>query len=257
MELKLNNNNLKTSENKIKNVIAVLSGKGGVGKTTIAVNVALAFAKLGFSVGILDIDIHGPNVPLLLGIKDAQLMMDENNLILPYEYKNEQDNITLRVISTDFLLKDKSNAVIWRGPLKHKLISEFLTKVKWGNLDYLIVDFPPGTGDETISFSQLINQYLKSKVSALIVSMPQKLSLADAEKTIDFCKKTNMEIIGILENMSGIFGQDTVKELAKKHNIKYLGSIKLSEKIIRENEESKIKAKEEFISIAREISNED
>ncbi|MDK2849957.1 MAG: ATP-binding protein involved in chromosome partitioning [Candidatus Woesearchaeota archaeon] len=240
--------------NKIKHILAVLSGKGGVGKTTIAVNLALALAKKGFSVGILDIDISGPNVPLLLGIKDAQLKVDEKDLIIPFEYKDENENIILKVISTDFLLQNKSNAVIWRGPLKHKLISDFINKVNWGSLDYLVVDFPPGTGDETISFSQLISQSIKTDVSAIIVSMPQKLSLADAEKAIDFCNKTNMRIAGIIENMSGIFGKGTVEELAKEYNIKFLGSIELNEEIIKENEESKIKVKPQFLEIAEKIN---
>ncbi len=252
MEIK-NNVHTKTNPNKIKQVLSVLSGKGGVGKTTIAVNLALALTKKGFSVGILDIDISGPNVPLLLGIKNAQLKMDEKDLIIPFAYENKTENLRLKVISTDFLLQDKSNAVIWRGPLKHKLISDFLNKVNWGELDYLVVDFPPGTGDETISFSQLITQNLNTKVSAIIVSMPQKLSIADAEKAIDFCNKTNMKIAGIIENMSGIFGKGSVEELAKKHDIKFLGSIELNEQIIKENEESKIKVKPQFLEIADKV----
>lgn len=207
---------------KIKNKLLVMSGKGGVGKTTIAVNLAYALSEKGFKVGLLDVDIHGPNVPKMLNIEDRELSANHDNKIEPIKLKNN-----LSVISMAFML-NISDAVIWRGPMKHNVIRQFLDDVSWGELDYLIIDFPPGTGDEAISVSQL----LKDITGSIIVSTPQKVALLDAVRAIDFSKKVNIPIIGLIENMSGdIFGKGGVEEIAKETNVKFLGRLELDAKI--------------------------
>ncbi|MFW6025178.1 MAG: Mrp/NBP35 family ATP-binding protein [Candidatus Woesearchaeota archaeon] len=248
METKLN-----VKKDNIKRVIPVLSGKGGVGKTIVAVNLALALSDLGNKVGLLDVDIHGPNVPLMLNIEENNLVQ-KNNKLIPIDYKTKDNKI--KIMSSWFLQENKNEAVIWRGPLKHKLIQEFFDKVKWDDLDYLIVDFPPGSGDESISFSQVIETKLDTEMKSVIVTQPQKLSLKDAEKSVDFCRKSNIEIAGIIENMSGIFGENNAKKLAEKYNLNYFGTIPMSEDYIKESENNKIEVKEEFIEIAKELDNQ-
>jgi len=206
---------------KIKNKILVLSGKGGVGKTTIAVNLALSLALSGKKTGILDADIHGPNVPKMLGLEDRKIQA-KGNLMLPIVHESK-----LKVISLGFMVDEKTS-VIWRGPLKHNLIKQFIENVDWGELDYLIVDFPPGTGDEQISTAQLINDIS----GAVIISTPQKVAILDSVRTIDFCRKMNIPIYGMIENMSGgVFGKDTINEIAKENNIPFLGCLELKEDI--------------------------
>ena len=180
--------------NKIKYKLIVLSGKGGVGKTTVAVNLAYALSKKGYKIGILDVDIHGPNVPKMIGLENKKLLTNDNK-IFPLKTKEG-----IKVISMDFLLK-KEDAVIWRGPLKHNLIKQFVEDVDWGKLDYLIIDFPPGTGDEGISISQLI----KEITGSIIISTPQEVSLLDVVKAIDFSKKVKVPIIGLIENVRRYF----------------------------------------------------
>ncbi len=194
-----------------------MGGKGGVGKTTIAVNLAYALSKKGFRVGLLDVDIHGPNVPKMLNLEDRELMSKENK-IMPVKFS---DNLS--VVSMAFLLK-RTDAVIWRGPMKHNVIKQFLEGVMWSNLDYLVIDFPPGTGDEAISVSQL----LKDITGSIIVASPQKVALLDTVKAIDFSKKVNIPIMGLIENMSGeIFGEGGVEDTAKETNIQFLGRLGL------------------------------
>jgi len=214
---------------KIKNKILVLSGKGGVGKTTIAVNLALSLALSGKKTGILDADIHGPNVPKMLALEEEKLQFS-GNFIIPVEHDSK-----LKVMSLGFMINQK-DSVIWRGPMKHNLIKQFIEDVDWGELDYLIIDFPPGTGDEQISTAQLIG-----KVSgSVIVSTPQKVAILDSVRTIDFCKKMNIPICGILENMSGgIFGKGTIKEIAQENNIPYLGSLVMEKEIAESGDSGK------------------
>ena len=201
-----------------------MSGKGGVGKTTVAVNLAYSLSKRGFSVGLLDVDIHGPNVPKMLNIENSKLASNGERLT-PIRY-----NDNLKVISLAFLL-GKSDAVIWRGPMKHNAINQFVNDVDWGGLDFLVIDFPPGTGDEAISVSQL----LKDITGSIIVSTPQQVSLIDVERSISFSKAVNIPVAGILENMSGdIFGKGTVKEFASSRGIDYLGGLEMS-KGVRES----------------------
>lgn len=170
---------------KIKNKFIVMSGKGGVGKSSVAANLAIALATCGYTVGLLDIDLHGPSIPKILGLK--------GELSLPLIYAN-----SLKVVSIESLLQDKDSAVIWRGPIKLQAIRSFLADIEWGELDYLIADSPPGTGDEPLTIAQTI-----SDAKAIIVTTPQEISLQDIRKSINFCRQVKMEVFGIIENMSG------------------------------------------------------
>jgi ATP-binding protein involved in chromosome partitioning len=205
----------------VKNKLLILSGKGGVGKTTVAVNLALSLALSGKKTGILDADIHGPNVPKMLALDNKIIIMDGNNMF-PIEHKSG-----LKVMSLAFMIHEK-DSVIWRGPMKHSIIKQFIDNVIWGDLDYLIIDFPPGSGDEQISASQLIGGIS----GAVIVSTPQKVSILDSVRTIDFCRKMKVPIIGMIENMSGgIFGKNTIEKVTSENNVDFLGSIEMDELI--------------------------
>jgi len=203
--------------------ILVMSGKGGVGKTTVAVNLAVRLADK-HRVGLLDIDLHGPNVPRMLSLEGEKLVQKEGKLV-PVKY-----NKNLEVVSIGFLLESRDKPVIWRGPLKHKLINQFLNDVKWGDNDFFVVDLPPGTGDEAISIAQLIPK----PVEAILVSTPQEVSLLDVRKAIEFSRELGLKIVGIIENMSGeIFGSGKVEELAKEKGVRFLGAIGLNKEISR------------------------
>jgi ATP-binding protein involved in chromosome partitioning len=208
--------------NNIKNTILILSGKGGVGKTTFAVNFATSLALSNNKTGLLDTDIHGPNVPKMLNLENNLIYSNENNILTPIKYLEN-----LKVMSIGFMV-EKNKSIIWRGPMKHNIIKQFIENVDFGFLDYLVIDFPPGTGDEQISCVQLI----KNITGAIIISTPQKVSILDSVRTIDFCKKMNVPIIGIIENMSGeLFGEGTIKKIATEHNISFLGTIKMNKEI--------------------------
>ena len=207
---------------KIKHRIAVFSGKGGVGKTTVSVNLAYGFHMKGFSTGILDADITGPNVPKMLGVDYNPLVMD--NQLLPFEKHG------VKMISMAGLLK-KGQPLIWRGPMRSKVINQFLADVMWEELDYLIADLPPGTGDEILS----IGQQMKPDY-AVIVTTPQQVSVIDAERAVNMAKQLKIPFIGVVENMSTLlcphcrkeirlFGKGGGQELAKEMNIQFLGSI--------------------------------
>jgi ATP-binding protein involved in chromosome partitioning len=177
---------------RIRHKLVVMSGKGGVGKSSVAVSLALALARRGKKVGLMDVDLHGPNVLRMLGLKEP-LDLSHGQFALPPDLF---DN--LRVISIEAIMRDRDMAVIWRGPLKHQLIRQFISEVQWGDLDYLVVDSPPGTGDEPMSVAQTI-----PNAQAVIVTTPQEISLADVRKSLNFCEKINMKVLGIVENMSG------------------------------------------------------
>ncbi len=207
----------------VKNVIAVGAGKGGVGKTTVAVNLALALARCGGRVGILDGDIYGPNVPLMLGLQQTQLVTDGKQ-ILPAEKHGVQ------VVSMGFLTQDDA-AVIWRGPMLHGAIQQFFRDVAWSNLDYLIVDMPPGTGDVALSLSQTV-----PVAGAVLVTTPQQVSLADTRRAVRMYQKLNIPPIGVVENMSyyacsnchheaEIFGHGGGENLANEMTLPFLGRL--------------------------------
>ncbi|KPJ68930.1 MAG: hypothetical protein AMJ45_01440 [Syntrophobacter sp. DG_60] len=193
---------IRQSLSKIKNKIMIMSGKGGVGKSTMAVCLAIDLSRRGYKTGILDVDLHGPSVPRMLGIGGPLDMAPSEQLIPKAVAKN------LSAISIEYLLADKNQAVIWRGPLKHSAIAQFIGQVAWGNLDYLVIDSPPGTGDEPLSVAQLI-----PAAKAVIVTQPQEVSLADIRKAITFCNQVEMEVIGIIENMSGLICPHCGKKL--------------------------------------------
>ncbi len=177
----------------IKHKILVLSGKGGVGKSTVAVNLAMSLALAGKSVGLLDIDIHGPSIPKILDLEKETVRII-GDTILPVEMRRN-----LKVMSIGFLLRGSNDAVIWRGPMKYQMIKQFLKDVQWGILDFLIVDSPPGTGDEPLSIVQL----LEDADGAIIVTTPQEVALSDVCKCINFCRNLKLPVLGVLENMSG------------------------------------------------------
>jgi ATP-binding protein involved in chromosome partitioning len=178
---------------RIKHKIIVLSGKGGVGKSTVSVNLAFALSKKKYTVGLMDCDMHGPSIPKILGVEEKRPTTSASGfnpiMVTP----------NLKVMSMGFLLSDTDSPVIWRGPMKMGVIKQFIGDVDWGDLDYLIVDLPPGTGDEPLSIAQLIPQ----SDGAVIVTTPQDLALVSVRKSINFVKKMDMPVIGIIENMSG------------------------------------------------------
>jgi ATP-binding protein involved in chromosome partitioning len=185
-----NNRKIDDTLSKIKNVLVVLSGKGGVGKSSLATNLSVALAGRGFATGLLDVDLHGPSIAGMLGI-DGLLDVDGDQRVIP---KTAGDH--LHVVSMQSLMKDPDQAVIWRGPAKTGIIQQFVSEVRWNALDFLIVDAPPGTGDEPLSVAQTI-----PGAKALIVTTPQEVALADVRKSINFCRTINLEILGLVENM--------------------------------------------------------
>src|SRR4051812_44650019 len=213
----------------VKNVIAVGAGKGGVGKTTAAVNLAIALAKCGGKVGILDGDIYGPNVPIMLGLKNTQLTTDGKRIVPAEKYG-------LQVVSMAFLTSDEA-PVIWRGPMLHGALQQFLREVRWTNLDYLIVDMPPGTGDVALSLSQTV-----PVAGAVVVTTPQQVSLADSRRAVAMYKKLNIPPIGILETMSyfvgpnctheaDIFGHGGGERMAAELGVPFVGRIPIYQPI--------------------------
>src|ERR1700730_17101426 len=212
----------------IKNVIAVGAGKGGVGKTTVAVNVAIALAKCGSKVGVIDADIYGPNVPIMLGMK-TQLTTDGQKIVPAEKYG-------LQVISMGFLTGDDA-PIIWRGPMLHGALQQFFREVAWSNLDYLVIDLPPGTGDVVLSLSQTV-----PVAGAIVVTTPQQVSLADTRRAIAMYKKLNIPPLGIIENMSyfvcgnchheaDIFGHGGGEQLATDLNVPFLGRVPIYQPI--------------------------
>jgi ATP-binding protein involved in chromosome partitioning len=210
---------------KIKNKLIVLSGKGGVGKTSVSVNLAIALSEKGFNVGIMDVDLHGPDVPRMLGLKGL-LDLSKNQKLNPMSYSKN-----LKAVSIESLSANKDDAIIWRGPLKYSAIRQFIGEVEWGELDYLIIDSPPGTGDEPLTVAQTIPD-----AKAIIVTTPQEVSLSDVRKSISFCKVLKMEILGLIENMSGLscprchemidlFGSGGGEKTALAAGIRFLGKI--------------------------------
>ena len=214
----------------VRNIIAVGAGKGGVGKTTVAVNLAIALAKSGSRVGVIDGDVYGPNVPIMLGVEKAQLTADEQQRIIPPE------RYGIEVVSMGLVAGDES-AIIWRGPLLHSVIRQFFQDVRWGDLDYLVIDMPPGTGDVALSLSQTV-----PVAGAIVVTTPQQVSLSDTKRAIRMYQKLNIRVLGLIENMSyfvcpncrhesDIFGRGGGEETASEMEIPFLGRIPIYEPI--------------------------
>ncbi len=212
----------------IKHKILVLGGKGGVGKSTIAANLAATLSARGYETGILDIDIHGPNIAKMLGFEGVSFSGDDKGeKILPFQVFPH-----LKAISMAGLIPNSDEPIVWRGPLKMAVIRQLIEDVAWGALDFLIVDSPPGTGDEPLSIAQLI----PNADGAVIVTSPQEVALLDSRKCINFTKKLNLPVLGVIENMSGLqcphcheliplFGQGGGKTAAQEFNVPFLGSL--------------------------------
>ncbi len=217
----------------IRHRIAVMSGKGGVGKTTVAVNLSAALALSGHAVGVLDADIHGPDVPMMFGLQD-RLPESSAGYLLPLIAQNN-----IKVMSMGFLLGNRDTPIAWRGPLKHKLLEQFLTEVEWGPLDYLVIDLPPGTGDEPLSIAHLLGK----PMAAVIVTTPQDVAVLDSRKAVIFARKLGIEVIGIIENMSGLecpFCKNTIdlfktgggEKAALELGVRFLGRIPIDPEVV-------------------------
>jgi len=229
---------IRDKSEKIKHKIAVLSGKGGVGKSSVAVNLAFGLAEKGYDVGIMDIDVHGPNIPKMLGLQGQTLYADEEEIVPAVVDGN------IKVVSMAFLLPDADSPVIWRGAMKTSLIKQFIKDVQWDNLDYLIVDLPPGTGDEALTIAQT----LKNDVWSLIVTTPQEVALLDSRKSIEFAKKLEMKMLGVVENMSGftcphcgksidLFGAGGGKKAAEDLGVPFIGKIPIEPEMVKVGDE--------------------
>ena len=217
----------------IENKIMVMSGKGGVGKSTVSINLAIGLSLQNFYVGLLDVDLHGPNVPKMLGLEGGELQKRPDGTVGPVYYSPN-----LKFMSVEPLLPDKDSAVMWRGPMKMSAIRQFIYDIEWGKLDYLVIDAPPGTGDEQMTVAQIIPD-----AYAVVVTTPQEVALLDVKKSINFCKHVGMPIIGIVENMSGmicphcgkaidVFKRGGGEKLSEETGIPFLGKIPVDPRIV-------------------------
>lgn len=224
----------------VRHKILVMSNKGGVGKSTVAVNLALGLVHKGMRVGLLDIDVHGPSIPKMLGIEQMP-MVGNAGRIQPVLYA-----FNLKVVSMAFLLRDRESPVIWRGPLKMGAIKQFLEEVDWGELDYLIIDSPPGTGDEPLSIAQLI----KDIDGVIVVTTPQEVALLDSRKAVNFARKLHVPVLGIVENMSGfvcphcgkstdLFKTGGGEKAAREMKVAFLGKVPFEQEIVSSGDEGK------------------
>ena len=231
---------VKRSMSRIRFKVLVLSGKGGVGKSTVAANLAMALATSGKKVGLLDVDIHGPSIPKMMGLESAQPAA-EGGAIRPV-----LAGPNLSVMSMGFLLQNATDPVVWRGPIKAGLIRQFLSEVAWGDLDVLVVDCPPGTGDEPLSVAQMLG----AGAAAVVVTTPQAVAIADVRRSVTFCQKLQLKVLGIVENMSGfvcphcskstnLFGAGGGEALAREMNVKFLGGIPLDAQIVASGDTGK------------------
>ena len=223
---------LKDSLSRIKNKLMVMSGKGGVGKTSTSVNLSIALARLGYRVGLMDVDLHGPDVPRVLGLM-GMIGLSPNNKLDPMRF-----NDNLKVVSIESLSTSKDEAIIWRGPIKYSAIRQFIADVEWGELDFLLIDAPPGTGDEPLTVAQTIPD-----ARAVIVTTPQEVSLADVRKSISFCRTVKMDMFGLVENMSGyicphcggqvdLFGSGGGERTATDAAIPFLGRVPFDPRVV-------------------------
>jgi ATP-binding protein involved in chromosome partitioning len=232
---------LKENMSAINHIIMVMSGKGGVGKTTVAVNLAMGLAEMDYQVGILDVDIHGPNVAKMLGIEKYRLTGSEQNGIDPAEPLPN-----LKAVSLALAGYERDTPFIWRGPLKMGVIKQFLGDVQWGPLDYLIIDSPPGTGDEPLSVCQLI----PSMTGSIVVTTPQEVAILDSRKSITFSKQLNIPVLGVVENMSGyvcphcgkevdLFGTGGGEKAAEEMEVPFLGRIPIESAIVKAGDQGR------------------
>ncbi|MGM0427555.1 MAG: P-loop NTPase [Thermodesulfobacteriota bacterium] len=218
---------------KVGRKLLIMSGKGGVGKSTVASYLALLLARHGKKVGLLDVDLHGPTVARLMDVQGGFDMAEAEGVARPYRFS---DNLS--IVSLEMVLGDKDTAVIWRGPMKIGAIRQFISDIEWGALDFLVVDSPPGTGDEPLTVAQTIPD-----AEALIVTTPQEISLADVRKSINFCRQVGLKILGVVENMSGfacphcgesvpLFGTGGGAEMAAQLNVPLLGQLPIDPRMV-------------------------
>lgn len=224
---------------RIRHTVLVMSGKGGVGKSTVAVNLAVALAAEGHAVGLLDVDFHGPSVPVLLGMETARPAMTEDRIV-PVAHGG------LKVMTLGFFLENTDTPVIWRGPKKIAVIRQLLADVEWGDLDYLVIDAPPGTGDEPMTVCQMI----PGLTGAVVVTTPQKVALRDVSRSLSFCRELKVRVLGIVENMSGwvcpkcgelanVFATGGGETLARQSGVPFLGRIPLDTGIMESGDAGK------------------
>lgn len=230
------------SDQLIKQALIIMSGKGGVGKSSITTQMAFSLESMGKKVGVLDIDICGPSLARMFNVENKQIVQSQNGWL---PVKIHDKNIYL--ISMAFLITDKNSAVIWRGPRKHGMIERFITGVDWQQLDYLLIDTPPGTSDEHISLIELMLTY-NIPFKAIMVTSPQIVACNDVRREISFCRTSNVEIAGVIENMSGyicphcgtctkIFSSQGGQHLSQLNNLRFLGSVPLEPKLCRSTEQ--------------------
>uniref|UniRef100_A0A8C3BTJ7 Nucleotide binding protein 2 n=1 Tax=Cairina moschata TaxID=8855 RepID=A0A8C3BTJ7_CAIMO len=228
----------------VRHVVLVLSGKGGVGKSTVATQLALALRQAGKKVGILDVDLCGPSIPRMFRVQDSAVHQCDSGWVPVFV--DQEKSISL--MSIGFLLEKPDDAVVWRGPKKNALIKQFVTDVAWGDLDFLIVDTPPGTSDEHISTVEALRPY--KPLGAILVTTPQEVAVGDVRRELTFCKKTGLRVLGIVENMSGfvcphcsectnVFSKGGGEELAKYAGVPFLGSVPLDPQLSQSLEEGR------------------
>jgi len=239
-EMREQEERLKSNLSRIKNTVIVLSGKGGVGKTTFAVNLAYGLSENHYKVGLIDADIHGPNTAKMLGIEDEKLFSN-GKMIEPIKVLEN-----MKVVSMAFLNPDRDQPVIWRGPLKMAVLKQFLSDVQWGDIDYLVVDLPPGTGDEPLSVCQLI----KNVDGAIVVTTPQDVAILDSRKSVMFTRQLNVPVLGIVENMSGfvcphcgehidLFGTGGGEKAALEMGVPFLGRFPIDPELVKSGDRGK------------------
>ncbi len=230
---KYQDEHINTSLSKIRHKLIVMSGKGGVGKSSVSAAIAIQLAQKGLKVGLLDVDIHGPSIAGIMGVRGLLDISEEKKVIAKQVHEN------LRVVSMQSLMKDADQAVIWRGPAKTGVIRQFIGDVLWGDLDYLIIDAPPGTGDEPLSVAQNITE-----ARAVIVTTPQDVALSDVRKSINFCGVINMEVVGLVENMGpfecpccgktlALFKSGGGETTAEKMGVPFLGTLPFDQKVVK------------------------
>ncbi|AAC06915.1 Mrp/NBP35 family ATP-binding protein [Aquifex aeolicus] len=246
----------------VKHIIAVGSGKGGVGKSTVAANLAVALSQLGYKVGLLDADVYGPSVPTLFGLKGERVTVDQFQRIIPVE------KYGLKILSIGFMLPSEDTPIIWRGPMLMKALTEFLFSTKWGNLDFLVMDLPPGTGDVQITLAQNVEL-----TGAVVVTTPQDVALADVKKAVSMFREVNIPVLGVIENMAYficpsdkqkyyIFGKGKVAEFANAYGLKILGSIPIDPEVAEKSDKGEpivishpdSEVAKAFLSIAKVLS---
>ena len=238
VQMEQQNREIAATLSHIKNKILVMSGKGGVGKSSVAAYLSVALAKRSFRVGLMDVDLHGPSIPRILGLKGSLKFGSQQGKMLPVKYLPNLDVISIETLMGE----NKDAATIWRGPLKIGAIKQFISDIEWADLDYLVIDSPPGTGDEPLTVAQTIPD-----AKALIVTTPQEVSLADVRKSINFCRQVRMEILGLVENMSGlrcphcgqnidVFKMNGGQTTALKENLRLLATLPLELEVVKKGD---------------------